>query len=441
MIFAGMQMGYIVACMNGLEELFEAKFDIGVNTRDLWQSLFGSSGVFGLAVGSMSSGFIMKNGRKKTLIISSLIGIAGVAMQQIPTMATIIVGRVIYGIATGIYSVAVGRYIEETVPHQLLTLYSPIYLCGTSLAKLMVFVINAGLPEDHEREKLIQSEYWRVILGLPMVLFTIVLLGTIFVIKHDTPKFLIINKKYDEAILAISQIYHKDENPQEIFDHLSKNSSKKTDKIAVNEALFGVQYRMATIVMFSLVIFHEFSGYASIILYSKKIFKSMQPSALTPKQCNYLIGIINFLATVASVFIIKRFGRRTLLIPGHVLMGLINIIIGLAANYHQDMMIVSFIITFCATYQIFNGPIIWMYLSEVAVDQALAFTFLALWLAYLVIGISTPFMFTNIGVQGVFFMFGIISLLAAVFCYFFLKETRGLNDKEKKMLYAPKQKQ
>ena len=60
----------------------------------------------------------------------------------------------------------------------------------------------------------------------------------------------------------------------------------------------------------------------------------METKDFTPRQANYLIGIVNFLATVASVFVVKRFNRRTLLIPGHVLMGVINVIIAIASKYN-----------------------------------------------------------------------------------------------------------
>ena len=39
--------------------------------------------------------------------------------------------------------------------------------------------------------------------------------------------------------------------------------------------------------------------------------------------------------------------------------------------------------------------------------------------------------------QGVFYMFGILSLIAVVFTYFFLDETMGLSEKQKKALYIP----
>ena len=46
---------------------------------------------------------------------------------------------------------------------------------------------------------------------------------------------------------------------------------------------------------------------------------------------------------------------------------------------------------------------------------------------------------SKIQAEGVFFMFGIFSFFATIFTYKFIKETKHLNDKEKKCLYAPKE--
>ena len=39
--------------------------------------------------------------------------------------------------------------------------------------------------------------------------------------------------------------------------------------------------------------------------------------------------------------------------------------------------------------------------------------------------------------QGVFFMFAIFSLAAVFFVYFFVAESKGLSDRDKKALYVP----
>jgi MFS transporter, SP family, arabinose:H+ symporter len=154
---------------------------------------------------------------------------------------------------------------------------------------------------------------------------------------------------------------------------------------------------MGTLVLFLLVNFHEFTGYAYIILYSHTIFEEIGSESFTPRQANYLIGVVNFLATVASAFIIKKVGRRTLLIPGHIIMGVINIVAAIASRFDQDVIMVISILLFLVAYQIFNGPIIWLYISEVPVDTAMGFITLSLWVSQFIIALIAPFLNTAIG--------------------------------------------
>ena len=39
--------------------------------------------------------------------------------------------------------------------------------------------------------------------------------------------------------------------------------------------------------------------------------------------------------------------------------------------------------------------------------------------------------------QGVFFMFSVFSIAAVFFVYFYIAESRGLSDRDKKALYVP----
>jgi hypothetical protein len=79
-----------------------------------------------------------------------------------------------------------------------------------------------------------------------------------------------------------------------------------------------------------------------------------------------------------------------------------------------------------------------MYAAEVAVDTALGLCVLALFLSLLEKAITMEFMVHSaMGPQGMFFLLGGITLLGAVFVLVYIKETKGLSDKEKKSLYTP----
>ena len=86
-----------------------------------------------------------------------------------------------------------------------------------------------------------------------------------------------------------------------------------------------------------------------------------------------------------------------------------------------------------------TGPIAWVYSAETCTDVGLGVCLLTLWAVVLLEVLTVPtLMNTPIETSGVFFMFTIFGIISAVFVFFFLKETKGLTDQEKRNLYAPK---
>jgi hypothetical protein len=81
----------------------------------------------------------------------------------------------------------------------------------------------------------------------------------------------------------------------------------------------------------------------------------------------------------------------------------------------------------------------WIYTAETSADITYGVIIVTLWSVVLLeVFVSEPLMNSAIGAQGVFFIFGVCTFFATFFVMFFMKETKGLTDKEKKTLYAPK---
>jgi hypothetical protein len=80
-----------------------------------------------------------------------------------------------------------------------------------------------------------------------------------------------------------------------------------------------------------------------------------------------------------------------------------------------------------------------LYCSEVAVDTALGLVGMSGYFMTFVLSLCTePLMMSGLQEQGTFYMFGIISLIGAVWCYYYLLETSTCKtDQEKKDLYNP----
>lgn len=90
---------------------------------------------------------------------------------------------------------------------------------------------------------------------------------------------------------------------------------------------------------------------------------------------------------------------------------------------------------FVAAFEFGPGPIVWMYMSEIMNDKGVSIGTLLNWTFTLIIGLVTPALFNGMSPGTPFIMFGVFCGLGTIFVYFFMKETKGLSEKEVKMLY------
>jgi len=79
----------------------------------------------------------------------------------------------------------------------------------------------------------------------------------------------------------------------------------------------------------------------------------------------------------------------------------------------------------------------WVYVAEVAVDQAFGLITAAIFAIILLFSFTTPYLISGLGAPGTFFLFGFFAFCGLVFVAVFLKETKGKTDREKKALFSP----
>jgi len=159
---------------------------------------------------------------------------------------------------------------------------------------------------------------------------------------------------------------------------------------------------------------------------------------MTPRQGTYLIGIVNFIGSVTAVAPIKLYGRKTCLIAGHASMGACLILIGIFQIGGQGMAVLILMLCFLMAFQNSQGPIAWIYTSEVVVDAAMGAVVLALMSTIFLIACITGTLMTALTPQGTFFFFGVSAFLGMIYLIIYMKETKGLTDREKKSLFKPK---
>ncbi len=104
-------------------------------------------------------------------------------------------------------------------------------------------------------------------------------------------------------------------------------------------------------------------------------------------------------------------------------MAVCHILVGILALAGSDNGVITMIIIFIIIYVITNGPIIWLYVGEIAVDAGLGFCLFVLWMFILLLSLFTNGLMAIFTPAGVFWIFGAISAVGAWFMFTYAKET------------------
>eukprot|EP00347_Sterkiella_histriomuscorum_P013922 403362843 len=438
------QLGYILSENNQVSVIFDVQFNLkNQSERNFYHTMIGSSAVLGAVIGSLFGGKIITQfGRRKAMIYCNIFAAFFVMICMYENFYTICLGRLLYGFCGGIFQVALPRIIDETVPFQYQSTFgvvSPLVFNG---GQMLGIVMGAGLPSSDDINAEQKTQFWRIIYGLPWIFQFITLVSYLVYFKYESIKYLIDNQRDFEAIEMIKLVYDRSEDPQQILKYIKMTSSSgEENRVSFKEALFGENYWRASWFCFIFAVINQLTGINAIVWYSSAILKRMQQSggALSPKNGTILIGVVNFLGTCCAIFSTKRFGRKTLVLAGHLIMGTQLFLVGLFSLYELNNAMLTMILGFLITFQMTDGPVLFIYGSEVTVDQGFGFVVFGIKSTGLLISLTTEYLMdSSLQPHGAFWLYSSITFLGFIYFYFLMKETLGLTDREKKEIYRKK---
>jgi len=108
------------------------------------------------------------------------------------------------------------------------------------------------------------------------------------------------------------------------------------------------KYKKGTLIIIILIIFHELTGINAILLYSNTMFRQM--GLAKPRIGTYLLGIAQILGLTIAILILKKIGRRNLLIVGHFLMATCHFLVGMFAYENMSIWVAVMMMCFIFTY-------------------------------------------------------------------------------------------
>ncbi len=457
-VLGGLLFGYDTAVISGAEKGLQAFFTgaDGFTYTNGTHGITCASALIGCIIGSAISGFLATNlGRKKSLILSGILFFISALGSMnpeflffergVPTYSLLIVFnlyRVIGGIGVGLASALCPMYIAEVAPSNIRGTLVSWNQFAIIFGQLVVYMVNFCIMGDHtnpiiesigqgmntvlpESDPWTISTGWRYMFGseaVPAGLFSILIC---FV--PETPRYLVMIKQDDKA-LSILQRINGQAKGEQILKEIKNTVTEKTEKIFT----YGV---LVIFVGIMLSVFQQAVGINAVLYYAPRIFGDMGME--NPMVQTVIMGIVNILFTLVAIFTVEKWGRKPLLITGSI--GMAIGAFGVAITFgHAGLEIVTMlsIMVYSASFMMSWGPICWVLISEIfpntirgaGVAVAVAFQWIFNWI------VSSSFvpMFNmqlsgdeNFGHWFTYGLYGIICVIAAIFVWRLVPETKG----------------
>jgi len=370
--------------------------------------------IFGAAVSGKFSDLI---GRKRLLMIAAIIFIIGtLSSAYSTTVPTLVISRIVLGIAIGVSSFTAPLYISEI---------SPTRLRG-ALVSLNQLAVTIGIFVSYfVDEYFSKTGDWSSMFVVGVIPAAVLFLGLIYL--PYSPRWLCLRGKFDEALKVLKRIRHSTHVEVE-FKEIKDSVNQEGDW----HGLLQKWLRPAIWIGIGLGFFQQFTGINTVIYYAPTIFKlSGFSSDSIAIMATMGIGAVNVLATIVAIPLIDRVGRKPLLYVGMTLMALC--LFGLSLSYALDSSQLKWIafaslIFYVIGFAISLGPIMWLMFAEIfpLKVRGVAISIMASmqWLFNFIVSLTFLSLIKYFHETGTFALYGVICVLGILFVYLKVPETK-----------------
>ena len=445
-VIGGLLFGYDTAVISGAEKGLQAFFQSAgdFTYTDGWHGFTTSSALIGCIIGAFLSGFMASRlGRKKSLFCAGVMFFLSALGSYFPEFLFFEKGvasksllvafnlyRVLGGIGVGLASALCPMYIAEVAPANKRGTLVSWNQFAIIFGQLVVYFVNFLIIRSHANDPDVvawtNAVGWRVMFVsecVPAGLFTLLIL-----LVPETPRFLALNGQDEKALTVLSNI-NGEAKAREILAEIKATAVEKTEK------LFAYGF-MVIFIGCMLSVFQQAIGINAVLYFAPRIFESMGVS--NNMLFTVIMGVINISFTLVAVFTVEKLGRKPLLITGSLGMALGALGVALSNVMTLPTFIAPLsIMVYSACFMFSWGPICWVYISELFPNtirsQATAWAVAFQWIFnFIVSSTFVPMYNMKLGAMGDSFghffayaLYGLICIIAAIFVWRLVPETKG----------------
>jgi MFS transporter, SP family, major inositol transporter len=425
--FGGLLFGYDTGVINGALRPMTA--DLGLTP--ITEGIVTSSLLFGAAAGAVGGGRLADTwGRRKTIILLAVLFLVGaLSCVFAPNFEVMVVGRVILGLAVGGASSVVPVYLAELAPYEIRGSLAGRNELMIVIGQLAAFVVNAIIGN-------LWGEFggvWRIMLAVAAIPAVALFVGMLRM--PESPRWLISRGRNQDALAVLKTIRSSDRAEAEMADVKHLADEEKEMNLSGWAALKNKWILRILLVGIGLGVAQQLTGINSIMYYGQSVLVEAGFSSSGALIANIAPGVIAVVGGVIALSMMQRVNRRTTLLLGFTLTTICHFLIGIASialpvgNPARPFVILFLVVAFVGSMQTFLNIAVWVMLSEIFPLHirgfAIGVSIFCLWIANAFLGLFFPTLVASVGITGTFFMFGVVGILALIFIYTQVPETRG----------------
>ncbi len=403
-----------------------------------------SSALIGCIIGGSLGGFISRElGRKRGLILAAILFTISAIGSAIPEMMNVfgvenitsfIIYRIVGGIGVGLASMLSPMYIAEIAPPKIRGQLVSWNQFAIIFGMVVIYFVNYFIARQGD-ETWLNTIGWRWMFASETIPAGIFLLLLWFV--PETPRFMVMRNQDSKALNVLNKI----NGPK-----LSKNIFEEIkESLKIKDAPWLSYGWLLIIIGILLSVFQQFVGINVVLYYAPEIFKSMGSGTEASLLQTIIVGAVNLAFTILAIFTVDKFGRKPLQIIGAVGMAFSMIALGCSCCLGLvGFGALMFMLLYTASFAMSWGPVTWVLLSEIFPNRirgAMSIAVAAQWMANLVVSWTFPMMNDNSLLNNQFnhgfayWIYGTMGILAALFVWRFVPETKGKTLEEMEDLW------
>lgn len=455
----GVLFGYDVGVIAGARTLVAQDMSLTCTQEELVVSLM----PLGAVSASLLSGWLLNSiGRKHCIQLTAIVFTVGaLIMGMANTLVVVLVGRFMVGFGVSLSAMSECLYISEIAlasnRGRLITLNE----LGITLGFLLAFIVNYIF--------MTVSSGWRYMFGLSGVVAMLQLIC--MTVLPQTPHYLVICGKEEQASMVMRRMHGVGgmEAKREVAKiRIAHQQEKDTSCTFLFSSTDNMRSRL--VVGLGLVVAQQITGQPNILYYATDIVQSVGFCGdLLSATATVMLGLVKVVATVLSLVLVDRLGRRTLLLSGVTLMVVSLLCLAMSATYQEhskgfvehnvcveytlemlnstsistvttncststvpsSIRYISFgaLITYITAYSFSFGPITWILLAELfplnTKTQAMSLGQAVNWTVNVLVSVTFLDLVRIFTLPAVFTFYFFMSILSLLFIYFYVPETKN----------------